>query len=60
MAGEWPVYYPAPMTKRQLLVSLAVALVCSGILVVFTDLEGSLRGWLVCGQLGPLRHGRCR
>jgi|GEM_PF-3152983 hypothetical protein len=47
------------MTKRHLLVSLAVALICSGILVVFTDLEGSLRGWLVCGHLGPSRHGRC-
>lgn len=48
------------MTKRHLLVSLAVALLCSGILVVFTDLEGSLRGLFLCGQLGPLRHGRCR
>jgi hypothetical protein len=28
------------MSKRHLLVSLAVALVCSGILVVFTDFEG--------------------
>jgi hypothetical protein len=48
------------MTKKDLLVSLGVAFVCSGILVTFTDLEGSLRGWLLCGHLGPSRHGRCR
>ncbi len=47
------------MTKKHLLVSLAVALVCSGILVVFTDIEASLRGLIVCGHLAPQRHGRC-
>ena len=48
------------MTKRHLLVSLAVAVLCSGILVVFTDLEGSLRRWFLCGHFGPAKHGRCR
>jgi len=27
--------------------------------VVFTDLEASLRGWIVCGHLAPQKHGRC-
>jgi len=48
------------MSKRHMLVSLAVALVCSGILVVFTDLEGSLRGLFRCGHLSPAKHDRCR
>ena len=49
------------MSKRHLLVSALVVALCSGILVLFTDLEHSLAGWFGCGKLGSGSHSRhCR
>jgi hypothetical protein len=45
------------MRTRNLLVSGSVALLCLGILVLFTDIEGDLVRWLNCG---PLAAGRER
>jgi len=39
------------MNKRHLLISGAVAALCAGILVVFTDIEVKLVKWLNCGPL---------
>ena len=39
------------MSSRQSLASLAVILLCSGILVLFTDIEISLVRWWNCGPL---------
>ncbi|MFM7087677.1 MAG: hypothetical protein ACKOXO_11910 [Cyanobium sp.] len=43
------------MKQRNLLVGAAVALVCGGILVLFTDIEVKLVEWVNCG---PLSAGR--
>jgi hypothetical protein len=49
------------MSKRHLLVSALVAALCSGILVLFTDLETSVGGWFRCGKLSAVSHsGHCR
>jgi hypothetical protein len=45
------------MRTRNLLVSSTVALLCLGILVLFTDIEGDFVRWLNCG---PLSAGRER
>ncbi|MGC6483283.1 MAG: hypothetical protein ACON4T_06945 [Synechococcus sp.] len=39
------------MSRRQTWACLAVFLLCSGILVLFTDVEVSLRRWWHCGPL---------
>ena len=39
------------MNKRQSLVSLAVALLCGGVLVLFTDIEVQMVRWFNCGPL---------
>ena len=39
------------MTRSNLEVSAVVALICGGILVVFTDLELTLVRWVNCGPL---------
>ena len=49
------------MSKRHLLVSALVAALCSGILVLFTDLEKSVGDWFRCGKLSGVSHaGQCR
>lgn len=45
------------MKLRDLLVTGTVALVCLGILVVFTEIEDDLVEWVNCG---PLAAGRER
>ncbi len=51
------------MTRSHLLVSAAVALLCTGILVIFTDLEVTIARWFSCGpwasQLAR-QEGPCR
>ena len=39
------------MNSRQSLVSLAVALLCGGVLVLFTDIEVQMVRWFNCGPL---------
>lgn len=39
------------MTKRDLLVSGAVAITCAGILVLFTDIEVDMLRWVNCSAL---------
>ena len=39
------------MDRRNTLVSLALVLICGGILVVFTDVELSVVHWVNCGPL---------
>ena len=39
------------MNQRNLLVGAAVALLCGGILVLFTDVEVKLVEWVSCGPL---------
>ena len=39
------------MNRRQSLVSLAVALLCGGGLVLFTDIEVQMVRWFNCGPL---------
>jgi len=39
------------MSKTHLLVGGAVALLCGGILVLFTDIERPVVRWLSCGPL---------
>ncbi|MFM8604901.1 MAG: hypothetical protein ACKOBY_05145 [Cyanobium sp.] len=41
------------MSQRHLLVTAAVAALCSGILVLFTDIEVGLVRWVNCGTLSP-------
>lgn len=39
------------MNRRQSLISLLVALLCGGVLVLFTDIEVQLVRWVNCGPL---------
>ena len=39
------------MTSRQTLVSLTVSALCTGILVLFTDIEGELVRWVNCNAI---------
>lgn len=39
------------MSRRQTWATLAVMLLCGGILVLFTDVEVSLVRWFTCGPL---------
>ncbi len=39
------------MTSRQTWATVAVALLCGGILVLFTDVEVQLVRWLNCGPV---------
>jgi hypothetical protein len=39
------------MSKQHWLVSGALVLLCSGVLVLFTDVETSLVRWVNCGPL---------
>ena len=39
------------MNRQQTLVSLVVALLCGGVLILFTDVEVQLVRWLNCGPL---------
>ena len=39
------------MNRRQSLVSLAVALLCGGVLVLFADIEVQMVRWFNCGPL---------
>jgi hypothetical protein len=51
------------MKPRHLLVSGAVAAICAGILVLFTDIEVSAVRWVNCGPLhagGERRSEICR
>jgi hypothetical protein len=49
------------MSKRHLLVSAMVALLCGGILVLFTNIEKTVGGLLRCGTLVTLPEARaCR
>ncbi|MEB3159735.1 MAG: hypothetical protein VKK03_09795 [Synechococcus sp.] len=51
------------MNHRQTRVTLVVALLCSGILVLFTNVELDLLRWLNCGSLSShqeQRSNRCR
>jgi hypothetical protein len=49
------------MSKRHLLVSALVALLCGGILVLFTNIEKTMGGLLRCGTLVSLPQARaCR
>ena len=46
------------MNRRDALVSMAVLLLCSGILVLFTDVEIRLVRWANCNPLvQPVSHG---
>ena len=42
------------MTRRQTSATVAVALLCSGILVLFTDVEVQLVRWFNCGPIATL------
>ncbi len=46
------------MSKRQLLISGAVALACGAILVIFTDIETGVVRWVNCGPLGGPQEQR--
>lgn len=46
------------MSKRQLLISGAVALTCGAILVIFTDIEMGFVRWVNCGPLGGSQEHR--
>jgi hypothetical protein len=48
------------MRQRHLLVTAAVAALCAGILVLFTDIEVSLVRWVNCGALAPETERRDR
>jgi hypothetical protein len=49
------------MSKRHLLVSAIVAVLCGGILVLFTNIEKTVGGLLRCGTLVTLPEARpCR
>jgi hypothetical protein len=51
------------VSGRNWLVSVILALLCGGILVLFTDIEGAPMRWLRCGPLASQErpHGeRCR
>ena len=49
------------MSKRHLLVSVLVAALCSGILVLFTNIEKTVAGLLRCGTLVTLPQAKaCR
>ena len=49
------------MSKRHLLVSALVAVLCGGILVLFTNIEKTVGGLLRCGTLVSLSQARaCR
>ena len=39
------------MNRRQSLVSLVVALLCGGVLILFTNIEVQLVRWLNCGPI---------
>ena len=41
------------MTRSNLVVSAVVALICGGILVVFTHIEVTFMRWVQCGPLAP-------
>ena len=46
------------MGRSQLLVSAAMAALCAGILVLFTDLEVSVVRWFSCGPLSSAGEQR--
>ena len=46
------------MGRSHLLVSTAVAALCAGILVLFTDLEVSVVRWFSCGPLSTAAEER--
>ena len=46
------------MGRSHLLVSAAVAALCAGILVLFTDLEISVVRWFSCGPLSTQAEER--
>jgi hypothetical protein len=51
------------MSRTHLLVTLLVAVLCTGILVLFTDLEESVRRWPACGPWASetsRRQPQCR
>ena len=51
------------MSRRQTWVSLAVGVICGGILVLFTDVEVGVLRWLNCGPLASdagQRNAICR
>jgi hypothetical protein len=49
------------MSKRHLLVSALVAALCTGILVLFTEIEDSFRLWTRCTPLQGAPHSpECR
>ncbi len=50
------------MTRSHLLVSASVALLCAGILALFTDAELAILRWFDCGPWStqPVLDERCR
>jgi len=46
------------MKGSHLAVSAAVAAICAGILVLFTDIELSMVRWFSCGPLSTAREDR--
>jgi hypothetical protein len=51
------------MNLKHLLVTGAVAVICTGVLVLFTDIEESFVRWVNCGPLasgGERRSEVCR
>jgi hypothetical protein len=51
------------MSRKHLLVTAAVTVICAGILVLFTDIETSFTRWVNCGPLatgGERRSELCR
>jgi len=44
------------MSRKHLLVTGAVAAICAGILVLFTDIETSVTRWVNCGPLALQRE----
>jgi hypothetical protein len=40
------------MSRKHLLVTAAVAVVCTAILVLFTDIEPRFTRWVNCGPIG--------
>ncbi|MCP9833395.1 MULTISPECIES: hypothetical protein [unclassified Cyanobium] len=51
------------MSRKHLLVTAAVAALCAGILVLFTDIETSVIRWVNCGPIateGERRSEVCR
>ena len=57
VAGSNPVSHPSSPAPT-LLISAAVAGLCAGLLVLFTDIEVSVVRWFSCGPLSTASEER--